>query len=140
MRLLLLVFGLAYPAFSDSFRVGINDSLIIKAPGLKRIAVARAGMVKAVIVPPDDVIIFGKKVGNTSITLWTGKNSLTHHLQVVPYNEGEPTAGEGRLIRVVLEFIEFDRRRFEELGIRFPVRELRPQGLILRFLFFPPKD
>lgn len=122
MRTLLLIL-ICGSSHADSIRVGLNDLVTLKVKGLRRIAVARTGVVKAVASPPNEVVLFGKKVGSTSITIWTESGSVSHQIQVVPYAAGDPATSHGRLIRVALEFIEFDRRRFEELGIRWPSQE-----------------
>jgi len=109
---------------SDVIRVGLHESLTLPFPALQRVAVGNAGLLRVKAVGKGSVVLFGKKEGRTTLTLWDRKESVTHHsVEIVPFRGGDLSASEGRLIRVLLEFIEFDRRKFEELGIRLPSQE-----------------
>lgn len=109
-------------AFGAHYRVGLGGTLLIERKGLTRVAVSNSN-VTAKAFGPDEVLLFGKKEGRAELTLWAAGRVESHDVLVFPASRGEPSASEGRLVKVLLELLEFDRSRLEELGVRWPASQ-----------------
>lgn len=61
---------LAVPAWASNMTVGINQSKVIDAGGVKQVAIANPEIADVIVVAPGEVMLVGKKPGTTSLSLW----------------------------------------------------------------------
>lgn len=115
---------LSAPPALERMTLGLRESRLLTFPSLMRAAVADSAVVTVKTAPPRSLLLFGKKEGRTTVTVWvTSEQTRELEVTVLPLARGEPLATEGRLVRVALEFIEINRQRLEELGVRWPSHE-----------------
>ena len=60
----------AVPVWASNMTVGINQSRVIDAGGVKQVAIANPEIADVIVVAPGEVMLVGKKAGTTSLSLW----------------------------------------------------------------------
>ena len=60
----------AVPAWASNMTVGINQSRVIDAGGVKQVAIANPDIADVIVAAPGEVMLVGKKAGTTSLSLW----------------------------------------------------------------------
>ena len=60
----------AVPVWASNMTVGINQSRVIDAGGVKQVAIANPDIADVIVVAPSEVMLVGKKAGTTSLSLW----------------------------------------------------------------------
>lgn len=117
-------FVVAGPLHADppkNVLIGKNMSQTLVVENLKRVAVANAKIAKARAVPPNKILLTGKKPGKTMVRAWSKDgNETAFSITVLPSHLDEPKRGGGDVVRVALEFVEVDTTTSERFGIRWP--------------------
>lgn len=108
---------------------GANERLLLRAgshrvltlPGIKRVAVASQKIVRVKALPPEQLLLTAKKIGQTTVTIWDARG---HHSLDVRVTSEEAYAGseDFPLVRVSLEFLEMERHFLRELGLEWPTQ------------------
>lgn len=92
--------AMAQPAPSNELFVGVNKSNILEnVDGVKRITIANSEVAEAVAVSKTEVLINGKKNGDTSLILWNSKNERTMFTVHVTLTDSRPEAIRAELQR-----------------------------------------
>ena len=61
----------------------VGSSFVVRHPSIQRVAVGNGQVVQATALSPTEAILFGKKSGTTTVTVWTSKTShLTYRVHV----------------------------------------------------------
>lgn len=124
-----LVFLLLWSPFSvqaslpQRITLGEGFNEIVQVPALARVAVGRSQIATVRALPPDEILVTGKRVGMTSLQVWLrGGGSQKIEVVVLPLSEYRELGGKGILpvIQVSLEFLEIDSSLNEELGLHWP--------------------
>ncbi|MDI6703441.1 MAG: pilus assembly protein N-terminal domain-containing protein [bacterium] len=68
---------------AKELKVFVNDSIILKVPDLERVAIGAPEIADVVVVSGDEVLINGKKEGETSLYVWAKNERVCHKVHVI---------------------------------------------------------
>ncbi len=121
MRLLVLLLCFGAPLSAQVLRLEKGGSRVLTLPGLKRVAVADGKIARAKAIPPNELLLLGKAIGQTVLHVWVkGEESQRVYRLNVVDSSWEGAGEKPDLVRALLEFFEMDEKHNEELGIRWP--------------------
>lgn len=89
----------ASSAWASSMTVGVNQSRVLDAGGVKQVAIANPEIADVIVVAPGEVMLVGKKPGTTSLSLWRYGSRYDYTIVVDGNDEG--TAG---IVQSVLKY------------------------------------
>ncbi len=129
-----LLIAMAVSARASPILIGKSMSHTLRQPHMIRAAVANSKLLKIRAVGRDRLLLTGMRLGTTMVRIWTADgNELAHIIKIIdPEIALRPTRipNEG-VVKVSMEFIEFDLALANELGIRWPGSiELSSAGFI----------
>lgn len=82
----LVLWLLTGPAFAEKDRaleIEVGSSFVVRHPSIQRLAVGNGQVVQATALSPTEAILFGKRSGTTTVTVWTSKTAhLTYRVHV----------------------------------------------------------
>lgn len=99
-----------------------GESAPLSVPGVRRVAVADARVVRARVAPPDQVLLTAKRPGRTVVRAWTGGADRVWRVTVVAREIADHWAGalSQSVVTVSLEFLETEAHLARDLGVRWP--------------------
>jgi len=74
----LVLWLLTGPAFAEKDRaleIEVGSSFVVRHPSIQRLAVGNGQVVQATALSPTEAILFGKRSGTTTVTVWTSKTA-----------------------------------------------------------------
>ena len=118
-----LILSFAFSAEKRTIHVGINQTESILFPSLERVVQGNGKIAKVRIAEPNEVLITGVRMGETSLRIWNSDEEETEVLiRVIPphLNEKTKPAQSLRVVKIAIEFIELNSSQAKELGVKFP--------------------
>ncbi|MCB9255269.1 MAG: pilus assembly protein N-terminal domain-containing protein [Bdellovibrionaceae bacterium] len=101
---------------SETLDLPVHTHKVLEVPGIRRVAVASRSILGVRAVPPEQVLLTGRREGETVVTLWTQEHYRTLLVRVLP-----PSGNDGASVaRIRLEFLELEQNFLSDLGIDWP--------------------
>jgi len=120
----LLLFAPVAEAAPSRIVVGVGYNEVIPVQELRRAAIADSTIAKVKAVPPNQVLVTGKKPGHTMLRLWAGGKTLAYEVDVLSLDQYRQYLGSQheRVVKIDLEFLEISDSVRKSYGMKWPER------------------
>lgn len=104
---------------NETLELPVQMHKVLDVPGIRRVAVASRKILAVRALPPQQVLLTGRQVGETVVTLWTHAEQRTVLVRVLPAGSLSGELGSS-VARIRLEFLELEQNFLSDLGIDWP--------------------
>lgn len=127
LGLLLILSGIsivtAETRLTEAHQVRVGHTLLIKAPGVERVAFGDGEIAEVeVIEETEEILIIGRRTGRSDLRIWTASDTQHLDIQVIaqqPLTAEAPETPPAQTVRVQARFVELKRSTLRQIGMNW---------------------